>query len=365
MAEDAGDDVNMPPDVMMLLLVLHLERFFVGPKSYNPPVRGWSDELILENHRNDVVEAVNANPAKCLAAVIIASDFQDRARGPGAIKNIFTLRGITDTDKIDIAPPTPENPVPAFLGIPWTNIIFDCTAALRPRPQNPWIIAVYIGLSALTTEAEFKSAFRSSLLADLAITQLIRDDHSNVPGEFGTAFILDVILHFPEFHVGSVKVRGIRNMVPTIAHRILFPPISTVLATSKRLQKLIMARTFTFNVTRRGDAVPWLGSNPNKLATMSCPLCHGVDHYDEDCAIVKSPGFRAAHGIVDDQAGPSSVPTSLTIEPVASTSNDSNDANSGYRGGFRGRGYLGGRGGGNFRGGPRGGGRGYHGSAPY
>ncbi|KAJ7634021.1 hypothetical protein B0H17DRAFT_1149771 [Mycena rosella] len=289
----------------------------VGATSYNPAARGWTKALIRANHKVEIINLLTEQRSKCVAVVIVASDFLDRARGPGAIKATLIARKIPDTDKIDVYPPTPSVPVPAGKrpGMPWTNNVTDCSPAFKEAvmadpvfhnvyqdlpvaPETPWIVATYDGLSDLTTPAEFKAAMLHKLRADPVVTQMVSDDHSNMPGEHSIQAIISTILHFfnrPHLH-GSM-------------------PRRTLL---RRLQHHLMSPDFTVAVPKRGVATPWLGSNPLNPAVMSCSECHGVDHYQEDCPIVNSNGYRAVHGILDDaQTTDSSlVPTSLASTPA-------------------------------------------------
>ncbi|KAJ7465837.1 hypothetical protein B0H11DRAFT_1922114 [Mycena galericulata] len=364
----AMGDVDMPqaPDV-----------YLDSPKSYNPPARGWTKALIRANHIDEVVELLDKNPI-----AILDSDFFDRGSGPAAIKATFVSNKIPDADKIDIYPPTPKEDVAdgRHLSMPWTNIAINCTAAftsavlaspvfhnihddlpisfycLPVDPDMPWIFAVYTGLTGLAEPAEFKQAALTKLLTDDVVLQMARDDHSNVPGDHSPAFIIRVALDLAQISKCTVVRRGgyNRRSIPTIAHRILIPPISKNWDATQRLQDHLMSAGFTIDVHMRGKATPWMGSDPQHPTLMSCNECHGIDHYYSDCPILNSPGYRTAHGIPEDEddAGNSSIPTSLTAAPMAPRTNDWSSVP--YRGAGRGQ-FRGGQGGGRFRGG--GGGR--------
>ncbi|KAJ7463441.1 hypothetical protein B0H11DRAFT_85258 [Mycena galericulata] len=348
-----------------------------SPKSYNPPARGWTKDLIRANHIDEVVKLLDKSPNKCLAVVILDSDFFDRGRGPGAIKATFVSNKIPDADKIDIYPPTPKEDVVdgRHLSMPWTNIAINCTDAftsavlaspvfhnvhddlpisfycLPVDPDMPWMFAVYTGLTGLAEPAEFKDAALTKLLADDVVIQMARDDHSNVPGEHSPAFVIRVALNLAQVSTCTVVRRAYnRRAIPTIAHRLLIPPISKNWDAIQRLQNHLMSAGFTIDVHMRGKATPWMGSDPQHPTLMSCNECHGIDHYISDCPIVNSPGYRAAHGIPDDDddAGNSSVPTSLTVSPMAPPTNNWTTVS--YRGAGRGQ-FRGGQGGGRFRGG--------------
>ncbi|KAJ7480922.1 hypothetical protein FB451DRAFT_1171499 [Mycena latifolia] len=373
----AGDDdvpmaemVSNPPPASHFnptYLYARYDVYLDSPTVYKPAARGWTKTLIQTNHTDDVIELLNGSPAKSMAVVILTSDFHDRGRGPGAIKAIFTAHKIPDADKIDVYPPTPKHAIAGKgMSMPWTNIVSDCSPAfkeavladpvyhdtyqdlpfsfycLNVEPEMPWIIAIYEGLSELTKPAEFKGALLDKLIADPTVIQMAEADHSNVPGkDHDVKFIFNVVLHFAE--VSACTVRR-RNKPPIAAHRILFPPISKHPAESERLQNHIMSPSFTVDVRFRGTAIPWWGPNPSHPVAMSCSECHAVDHYNDDCPIVNSAGYRATHGIADDTASSSSVPTSLTIAHTAPSTNDWTTVPP--RGGaWRGGHYRGGRGG--------------------
>lgn len=156
------------------------------------------------------------------------------------------------------------------------------------------------------------------LFADTTVMQMVKDDHSNIPGERSPEFILRAAIQIAEVTTRSVRVRGgYGRSTTTIAHCILIPPISKSSATCELLRKHIMAASFTFDVPKRGVAKPWLGSDPQNPASISCSDCHGVDHYSEECSIVNAPEYRAVRGIVEYESSDLSVLTSLTVTPAA------------------------------------------------
>jgi len=274
--------------------------------------------------------------------------------------------------------------------MPFTNIISGCTpafkAALRGvnsivhgmhgttpcsfyvfdvKPPTPWTLATLVGVSDLMTSDEFKNAALVSFRTDPTIVQLITDDHSNIRGNHDVEYMLRLILHFANISTCSIRRRGRFAGPPIIAHRILIPPFSLNAATNQLFQDHLMSIDFRLPVPRRGVATPWRGPDPRNPMFMSCQGCYGVDHYVEDCAIVNSPGYRATHGIPEEDAtaSSSSVPTSLTAAPTGTPANTWVQVP--FRGAGRGRGRA--RGGRN--GPPRGGGRahrgGYGGYMPY
>ncbi|KAJ6553856.1 hypothetical protein B0H10DRAFT_2049980 [Mycena sp. CBHHK59/15] len=281
-----------------------------------------------------------------MAIVILASDFLDRGRGPGAIKVSLVSRNIPDADKIDVYPPTPKVQVPTIwgkLGMPWTNIATECSPGflaatlrdpvyhhfhngfpitfycLRVQPESPWVFAVYFDITTLTTAVEFKDAAFAKLLADPGVVQMVDNDHSNIPGEHDTKFVLDVAKRFAEVSTCTVRRRGQFGSIPLTAYRLLFPPISKDPAATEQLQKHIMSSGFAFDIPKRGEAKPWFGPNSQYPEPMSCSQCHGIDHYNEDCPIILSDGYQTLHGMTETT---SSVPTSLSIVPDAPATND-------------------------------------------
>ncbi|KAJ7485642.1 hypothetical protein FB451DRAFT_1392372 [Mycena latifolia] len=320
-----------------------------SPTVYKPAARGWTKALIQTSHTDDVIELLNGSPAKSMAVVILTSDFHDRGRGPGAIKAIFTAHKIPDADKIDVYPPTPKHAIAGKgMSMPWTNIVSDCSPAFKeavladPVYHDTYQDLPFSFYCLNNSLSPLSSRGLDKLIADPTVIQMAEADHSNVPGkDHDVKFIFNVVLHFAE--VSACTVRR-RNKPPIAAHRILFPPISKHPAESERLQNHIMSPSFTVDVRFRGTAIPWWGPNPSHPVAMSCSECHAVDHYNDDCPIVNSAGYRATHGIADDTASSSSVPTSLTIAHTAPSTNDWTTVPP--RGGaWRGGHYRGGRGG--------------------
>ncbi|KAJ7445366.1 hypothetical protein B0H11DRAFT_2249499 [Mycena galericulata] len=368
------------------------EDCLVGSKSYNPPARGWTADWVRTNHKDYVIKELDAHPDDCIAAVILTSDFVDRARGPDTIQAVLVAHSIPDSDKIDVFPPIPKQDAPPRtrgMGMPWTNIITNCTAAFKDavlanpiyhaihegspvsfycfsaNPKTPWTIAVYTGLTGATLDHEFKSALYCKLLADTEVVQMVRDDHTNFSGDHPPAFILAAAIYhatvcsFPVHQSGKYG-----NSTSKLAHSIMIPPLSDDPVMNNRLQQHIMAPGFVIDAQKRGEARPWLGGNPNYPQMMGCGECHGVDHYNDRCPILGSKEYRDIHNIADNIAAPSVVPTSLSVAPIPVPSpNDWVTVNyHGGRGGPRGHG----RGGRPFRGAGRGyGGSGYMPYAPY
>ncbi|KAJ6626238.1 hypothetical protein B0H10DRAFT_2211430 [Mycena sp. CBHHK59/15] len=340
------------------------EDCLAGPKSYNPPARGWTPEWVRTNHKDYVIKELDVHPDDCIAAVILTSDFMDRARGPGTIQAALVARGIPDSDKIDIFPPIPKQeaaPGDRGMGMPWTNIITNCTAAFKEavlanpiyhavhedspvsfycfsaHPETPWTIAVYTGFTDTTLDHEFKSAFYCKLLADTDVVQMVREDHSNFSGDHPPAFILAAAIYHATVSTFPVHQSGKFGISTTkLAHSIMLPPLSKDPATNNRLQQHIMAPAFVIDAQKRGEGRPWLGGNPRFPQMMGCGECHGVDHYNDHCPILGSKEYREIHNIADDNAGSSTVPTSLSMAPVpAPLPSDWGTVN--YRGGNRGR----------------------------
>ncbi|KAJ7434396.1 hypothetical protein B0H11DRAFT_2372770 [Mycena galericulata] len=156
--------------------------------------------------------------------------------------------------------------------MPWTNIAINCTDAftsavlaspvfhnvhddlpisfycLPVDPDMPWMFAVYTGLTGLAEPAEFKDAALTKLLADDVVIQMARDDHSNVPGEHSPAFVIRVALNLAQVSTCTVVHRAYnRRAIPTIAHRLLIPPISKNWDAIQRLQNHLMSAGFTID----------------------------------------------------------------------------------------------------------------------
>ncbi|KAJ7772614.1 hypothetical protein DFH07DRAFT_767928 [Mycena maculata] len=358
-------------------MIIDYDRFFQGPKVFTPAVYGWSKDDVEMNHRDNVVKYLHEHPDSCMAAVILASQFNERGNGPAAVKAILLASSIPDANKIDVLPATLKvfSDTRNKLGQPWTNVIIDCSPAfiaavlanpifhhvhddtpisfycIRAQPEPLWILGVYWDITPLTTCSEFKDTFLAALLADPSVVKMVLNDHSNVPGEYRSKFILDVALHFAAISTITVRHGRGSDSHTLTAYRILFPPISNDAATTRHLQRHIMSPGFTFDVAKRGQAKPWLGPNPQRPQPMACSECHGLDHYHEDCPILRSDAYQTLHGLADAD---SSVPTFLSSAPLPAA-NDWTPVS--YRGRGRARGVRGGfaRGGRGYRGDYRGG----------
>ncbi|KAJ7613674.1 hypothetical protein DFH06DRAFT_1484668 [Mycena polygramma] len=379
MADDSHGDVNMAENENPLLI----------PTAYNPPVRGWTEEMVKMNHCDDIVELIEGNPATCMAAVIMSYDVHDRESGPTAIKSILLAEKVADADKVDVFPPTPKEPV-GLDGMPYTNIISDCTPAFKAavlaansvfygmhdgvactfyvfsvKPQTPWTIATFTGLSTLMSTDELKNAAYTCFLNDPSIVQMITANHGNIRDDHGNdvPYMLRTILQFAAIATCTIRRRGGKyGSPPIVAHRVLIPPFSPDAAVNQRFQNYLMSAAFSLHVPRRGKAVPWRGPDPRNPVFMSCRGCYGVDHYSDDCSIINSPEYRTTHDIAPDEPAhsSSSVPTSLTAAATGATANNWEQVP--YRGAGRGAGR-----GGRARGGffPRGNGRGRDGYRGY
>ncbi|KAF7368427.1 hypothetical protein MVEN_00165400 [Mycena venus] len=365
-ARTMAEEEMLPPDYASLIK---------GPRSYNPVVKGWSGRSVAENHQPEVRAVIENNPEKCLAAVILMCDFHDRGRGPGAIKAAFQANNITDTNDIDVYPPTPHQ-VQDTRGAkghskPLTNIIYNTSPAFRAmvlaspvfhyvhdgvpisfyclevRPEQPFIMLVYTGLSDFTTTTDLLDALYETITADNEITQMVTADHSNIPGDHTPKFVMEVALRFANITTYNVRPRAGRfgPSPPILAHRILISPISTDEMATRRLQARLMRAGFSFPVPLRGIAKPWLGPDERRPEPMACSQCIGVDHYNDDCPIYHSSGFREIHA----DTAPNSTSASLTVEPDITAANEWTSVPT--RGGGRGRSR-----------GERGGGRPYRGA---
>ncbi|KAJ6615922.1 hypothetical protein B0H10DRAFT_2215599 [Mycena sp. CBHHK59/15] len=80
-------DAHKNPDIDMTDEGHKFESVLAGPKEDNRPVLGWSLENALKCLRPDIVEAVKKNPGSFLIAVILASEFKDRAEISNMITN--------------------------------------------------------------------------------------------------------------------------------------------------------------------------------------------------------------------------------------------------------------------------------------
>ncbi|KAJ7118706.1 hypothetical protein C8R46DRAFT_1238869 [Mycena filopes] len=384
---DMTQVLSLPPSVIASLTYPQYANALDGATTYTPAARGWTKELIEMNHKDYVLKELADHPDDCIAAVILASDFVDRARGATVIKDILMSDGIPDSDKVDILPPIPKEPVSGRpLGMPWTSVITNCSAAFKAavyanpvfhashqgigytfycmpaQPQTPWIFVVFTGFTDAADDVEIKSALFAKLISDPDILKMVKEDHTNIPGEHKPELILAIALRFGSITKRTVRRGGRFDTSAITAHCVMIAPISKDHSANLRLQRYIMTAGFVVDAQKRGEGTPWLGGNPFQPQLMNCTECHGVDHYVESCPIMDSLEYRAAHGIPTVPiAGPSVVPTSLLM----AQGNAGNDWTSvPYRGGGRGRAYGASRGRG-LNGGYAGGGRGNGGGGFY
>ncbi|KAJ7652483.1 hypothetical protein DFH06DRAFT_1206215 [Mycena polygramma] len=368
------------------------DSHLLAPHSDNTLVKGWSARLIAMNHRDEVVKVLEEQPDKCLAAVILTSDFHDRSSGPSAIKAVLMASQIPGAQDIDVFPPIPKEEVPAIRGpsMPWTNIVFNCSDEFKAavlghgafyaahndvpisfyfldvRPPSPRIYLTYTGLVDFATVINILDGLYAALLADADFCEMVRANHENIPNNDTPSFILGVALHFAHISTCTVRKRlGRFNYSPPItAHRISIPPISSDEAVNARLQARLMSPAFSFAVPLRGVAVPWLGPDPNFPQLMSCSECHSVDHYNDECPMTHCTAYRRAHNLPEpDTSSSSYVPNSLTLDTSGSNTAPGWTT---VRGSGRGRAFRSRGGGGRpFRGAGRGFGVGSAGYKPY
>ncbi|KAF7354381.1 hypothetical protein MVEN_01126900 [Mycena venus] len=377
-------DVNMPQN---------LEELIRGSKVYNPPAMGWTSTLIRKNHKDEVINYINQRHNTCVAAVILSSDFLERDSGPAAIKAILQSANVPDADAIDIFAATPKevsantNSYP--LGMPWTNIISRCTAefmgavlssifhgtfgnrvfsfyCIPVNPEAPFIVLTFVGIASLTPAEEICDALLASLTADPVVLGMLRNDHSNVPGDHEPDFVLKVLFGSAKVTVCTARRRvAHRSSIPVPAFCVILPPFSSSAEVNEDLRRHVMSADFSFEVPFRGTGTPWLGSFAQPRL-MGCTECHGINHYREDCPIVLSLAYRQARGITEDDDNTPVIESSLSFTPVSPAA-PINSTNTPLRGGGGGRGFTrGGRGWSRGRG--RGGsGRGNfgHGYSPY
>ncbi|KAJ7939393.1 hypothetical protein B0H13DRAFT_1850691 [Mycena leptocephala] len=331
-----------------------------GPKVYNLATLGWTTDLIQANQKEYVLKELSEHPDDCIAAVILTSDFVDRARGADAIKAILMARNLPDSDKIEVLPAIPETQAQGAkaMTMPWTQILTNCTAALKVateadpvfhvihegsptsfycipvRPQTPWIFAAYVGLTDETTDYELKSALFTRFISDLKPPPVSTSLTTLKTGDLKPELVLAIDIHW--------------GTVTTTAHRVMIAPISKDHAANQRFRKYITTPGFSIDAQKRGEATSWFTGSATNPIFMSCSECHGIDHYYEFCPIFNSKGYREVHGIVDVDMDSSSIPTSLLSVPDATpTANGWTSVP--YRGGNRGRGRGGPRGrGGNY-----------------
>ncbi|KAF7372700.1 hypothetical protein MVEN_00133400 [Mycena venus] len=338
-----AEEEMLPPDYASLIK---------GPRSYNPVVKGWSGRLVAENHQPEVRAVIENNPEKCLAAVILMCDFHDRGRGPGAIKAAFQANNITDTNDIDVYPPTPHQ-VQDTRGAkghskPLTNIIYNTSPAFRAmvlaspvfhyvhdgvpisfyclevRPEQPFIMLVYTGLSDFTTTTDLLDALYETITADNEITQMVTADHSNIPGDHTPKFVMEVALRFANITTYNVRPRAGR-FGPS-------PPDSRA------------SDPHPSHLDRRdGHAPPPSPPHARRLLLPCPPAGH--------CEALARPLTNGARSrwLIHADTAPNSTSASLTVEPDITAANEWTTVPT--RGGGRGRSR-----------GERGGGRPYRGA---
>ncbi|KAJ6595331.1 hypothetical protein B0H10DRAFT_2232903 [Mycena sp. CBHHK59/15] len=273
------------------------ESALAGPKEDNRPVLGWSLENALKCLRPDIVEAVKKNPGSFLIAVILASEFKDRAGAPEIIQQISLQNGL-NFPKVFSAIPIGANDNKFPLPMPWGHFIPDCSSDTKavalanpvihgtvneclytiyfidPTPEHPpFLILTYHGLSSLTTEDEIKSAFLTALLSDPFVVNTAHADHSYVPNEPKPEMIFRILVEFAKIRKCAVSSKP--NSAPTTAFSIILPRCQP---THPRQQSL--------NDT---------SCDPNSRS-ISLSRCHSVAHYKDDCLITNSDSYKAHYG---------------------------------------------------------------------
>lgn len=163
---------------------------------------------------------------------------------------------------------------------------------------------------------------------------MINNNHSNVPGDHTPAFILAVLFSIVQISTCTVRRRIGRGItIPFPATRIILPPFDLDPAVNENFRRHVMSSNYSFVVPLRGTAKPWLGSNPSAPKLIECSDCHGSDHYKKDCPILKSAGYRTAHGLVPETTNNTvTVASSLSFTPSAPAS-PNNLAGGSFRGG--------------------------------
>jgi hypothetical protein len=232
------------------------------------------------------------------------------------------------------------------LPMPWGHFIPNCSPATKatalanpvihgiyneqlytiyfvdPTTQHPtFLILTYHGLSALTTTEEIKSALLAKLLSDPLVVNMAQNDHSYVPNEPNPKLILATLVQFA--NVRKCAVRFKPNGAQTTAFSIILPPLSTDASQTADLEEHLMHPDFAFKIPFQGTATPWRNS---KGLLMSCPECHSLAHYKEDCLIINSDSYKAHYG---------HTPTNTAW--YALNDEGSSNSTSSYRGGSRGR----------------------------
>ncbi|KAK7026998.1 hypothetical protein R3P38DRAFT_3268054 [Favolaschia claudopus] len=316
-----------------------------------------------------------------------------------AIKEIFDTHHVPDSRDIDIIPPIPKvdqaNPNRLPLVMPWAHIAKKCPAAFREyiqknpifhgrylgtpisfyclpaAPEAPPLVLVYSGISNNAPFVTIRDAFLATLKRDAQVCALVGACHGNIKDTEDAELILDVLLDSADFSFIKAHRRGHhRTPVTVTLVRIILPAFAASHQVNQQLVRHLMSPAFSFHVPMRGVGTPWLGPNPAFPKLMACKECYSSAHYLEDCPIVKSPEYRAAHGLSDEPGDDngSDAPSSLTISLDAPTpangaggngfNNNRGPGNGGFSHGNRGGGSYGryggnNRGNGNGRGGAR------------
>ncbi|KAJ6563203.1 hypothetical protein B0H10DRAFT_2115798 [Mycena sp. CBHHK59/15] len=342
-------DAHKNPDIDMTDEGHKFESALAGPKEDNRPVLGWSLENALKCLRPDIVEAVKKNPGSFLIAVILASEFKDRAGAPEIIQQISLQNGL-NFPKVFSAIPIGANDNKFPLPMPWGHFIPDCSSDTKavalanpvihgtvneclytiyfidPTPEHPpFLILTYHGLSSLTTEDEIKSAFLTALLSDPFVVNTAHADHSYVPNEPKPEMIFRILVEFAKIRKCAVSSKP--NSAPTTAFSIILPPLSTDASQTAVLERHLMRPEFAFNIPLQGTATPWRNS---RSLLMSCTECHSVAHYKDDCLITNSDSYKAHYGHTTTDAA------WYALNDDGSSSSTSS-SNSVYRGAGRGR----------------------------
>ncbi|KAJ7605415.1 hypothetical protein FB45DRAFT_1042378 [Roridomyces roridus] len=312
-----------------------------------------------------VVHGFNFDP-NWLGVVVLSYCYTDRGQAPGAIQHICAAEGLGN---FNVYPATPEIEQPAAFPVPrpWLNCIPNVAqmtkASLMAKqvvhgiyegdpysfyflnlafPQPPFLVLSYGDIADSATELEVKDALITALVNDTFVTKLAHDDHGYVPNIADPLELFQAICGHAKYR----RFTSYRSGASRTVWAITIPPISRDAESTAMLQKHLMDPTFTFDVGFHGTAKPWR-SLRNEL--MHCAECHSIEHYKQDCPILRSDAYRRLHGHDADAAwNPiSSLPNSLNDnmdapEPATSFNNQ----RGGYRGGMRGRGGFGyGRGG--------------------
>ncbi|KAJ7488775.1 hypothetical protein B0H11DRAFT_2012730 [Mycena galericulata] len=342
-------DIHKNPDIHMAEEPHKFETLLAGPKEDNRPVLGWTLKGALRDQRSEVVEAVKADPNSFLIAVITASGFKDRARGPAIVQHVALQNGLNFPRVFPAMPiGKSNNDFPPLPG-PYAHFIPHCTPDtkktalakpviygvldeelytiyfINPTPEHlPFLILTYKGLFDLTTEPEIKSALITKLLSDPFVVTMANSDHTNVANETQPSIIFKVLVEFAKIRKYAVRV----NQTKTTAFSIILPPLSTDASQTAILESHLMNCDFAFDVPFQGTATPWRNS---KGELMACPECHSVAHYRGHCIIVNSDEYKNHYG------QNSATDSSWYALNAENNDNFTSTSNSTYRGGGRGR----------------------------